>query len=358
MRRIKLVVSDFHLGTGRYRPDGKRNFLEDFFFDEHFVEFLEFHRTGEFHDAEIELIINGDFFNLLQLNEIAREEDLFTEGVCLELMRRVLDGHPQLFDALARFIRVERRSLAFIMGNHDPGLLFDSVQALLRERLGERVRFHLDHLRFDKVHIEHGHRWDSLNHFDTNRLFLTRGLPEPVVNLPWGAHYLIHVMAREKAERPYIDKVTPHGRFMRWALFNDTRWFFRMVLRSLAFLLRSVFSRRPHQRFSLFDLAGRIVRYHPSPSLEREANHLLEAEDLEVVLFGHTHVAMFRELAEGKTYLNTGSWNHTTSLEIEHLGRLVKLSYALLEWDESNARWTPHLREWKGYHRVAEELYR
>ncbi len=358
MRKIKLVVSDFHLGTGRYQPDGTRNYLEDFFFDEKFVEFLEFHRTGEFHDASVELVINGDFFNLLQLNEVADEEDLFTEAVCLELIRRVLDGHPRLFEAMARFASVDRRSIAFVMGNHDPGLLFDSVQALLRDRLGEEVLFHLDHLRFDRVHIEHGHRWDTLNDFDASKLFLTRGLPEPVVNLPWGAHYLIHVMAIEKAQRPFIDKVTPHRRFVRWALFNDTRWLIRIAFRSLGFLLRSVFSRRPHRRFRFLDIASRILRYHPSPNLEREALRLLEEENCDVVIFGHTHAGLFRELAGGRTYLNTGTWNHVTSLEIEYLGRLVKLTYALLEWDETQGRWQPHLREWQGYHRVAEELYR
>jgi len=274
------------------------------------------------------------------------------------LLRRVLDGHQKLFDALARFASVERRSITFVMGNHDPGLLFDSVQALLIERLGERVEFHLDHLRFDGVHIEHGHRWDTLNDFDARRLFLTRGLPEPVVNLPWGAHYLIHVMAIEKVRRPYIDKVTPHRRFVRWALWNDTRWLFRMAIRSLAFLFRSVLTTQPQRRFSFFETASRLLRYHPSPNLEREARRLLQGDGMQVVIFGHTHAASFRELAEGHTYLNTGTWNHVTSLEIEQLGRQVKLSYALLEWDEGSATWQPHLREWKGYHRVAEEIYR
>ncbi|MDF1563501.1 MAG: metallophosphoesterase [Deltaproteobacteria bacterium] len=358
MRKVKLVVSDFHLGTGRYRADGTRNYLEDFFFDEKFVEFLEFHRTGEFHDAEVELVINGDFFNLLQLNEVARQEDLFTEEVCRELLRRVLDGHRKLFDALERFASVPRRSIAFVMGNHDPGLLFDSVQALLRERLGERVSFHLDHLRFDAVHIEHGHRWDVLNDFDASRLFLTRGLPEPVVNLPWGAHYLIHVMAVEKAQRPYIDKVTPFRRFLRWAVWNDTRWLLRLVRRSFAFLLHSIFTPKAHRRFRFLELAGKILRYSASPSLEREAAQLLEAQQCEIVVFGHTHHALFREYPGGRTYLNTGTWNHVTSLEIEHLGRQVKLTYALLEWSERHERWDPHLREWKGYHREVEELHR
>ena len=358
MRRVKLVVSDFHIGTGRYRPDGTRNPIEDFYFGEKFVEFLEYHRTGEFHDAEVELIINGDFFNLLQLSEVAPDGDLFTERVCVDLLKHVFTGHEAVFDALAHFNKDERRSITFVMGNHDPGLVFDGVQRLLRERIGGRIAFYVDHYDFDEVHVEHGNQFDALNAFDTKRLFLTRGLPEPVVNLPWGSQYLIHVMTREKERRPWIDKVTPHRRFLRWAVFNDTRWFLAVAWRSFLFLLRSVFVPRKIGRFKLTQLIRSIWRYHPSPTLEKEARAQIESHGYKTVVYGHTHVAMFREYDDGSVYVNSGSWNHVTSLDLGSLGRLVRLTYAFLEWDDGAKRWVPHLREWKGYHRVVEELYR
>ena len=61
-RRLKLVVSDFHLGKGPYREDGSVNVFEDFRQDGKFAQFLDFHREGEWRDAEVELIANGDFF--------------------------------------------------------------------------------------------------------------------------------------------------------------------------------------------------------------------------------------------------------------------------------------------------------
>ena len=39
--KLKLVISDFHIGKGRYLPDGRKNYLEDFYQDEKFAEFLE-----------------------------------------------------------------------------------------------------------------------------------------------------------------------------------------------------------------------------------------------------------------------------------------------------------------------------
>lgn len=358
VRRIKLVVSDFHIGTGRWRPDGSRNYLEDFFFDEKFVEFLEHHRTGEYHDAEVELIVNGDFFNLLQLSEAAPKGDLFTERVCLDLMERVMDGHEEVFEALHLFALEPRRSVVFVVGNHDPGLLFDGVQAFLREHIGGRVSFHLDAYDFDGVHVEHGNQFDQLNAFDPRKLFLTRRLPEPVVNLPWGSYYLVHVMTREKEHRPHIDKVVPHGRFFRWALVHDTWWSLRVVLRTLAFFVKSVLVPAPHRRFRFRDIGRRLLRYRPSPTLLREAQAMLAKAPHRVVIFGHTHLAMYREYPGERVYVNTGTWNHVTSLDVGNLGRLVRLTYAFLEWDDSRGAWAPHLREWKGYHRVVEELYR
>jgi hypothetical protein len=55
-RKFKLVVSDMHLGKGRYFRDGTQNILEDFIYDREFSEFLAYYRTGEFADAEVELI--------------------------------------------------------------------------------------------------------------------------------------------------------------------------------------------------------------------------------------------------------------------------------------------------------------
>jgi len=65
MKRVKLVVSDFHLSRGRWLPYGLRNPLEDFHQDEKFQDFLEHYSTGPYSDAEVELIVNGDFFDPL-----------------------------------------------------------------------------------------------------------------------------------------------------------------------------------------------------------------------------------------------------------------------------------------------------
>jgi hypothetical protein len=64
--KLKIVLSDFHLGAGP--PDTSQNPLEDFVADEDFALFLETIRAESDRDhKEVELIINGDFFEFLQV---------------------------------------------------------------------------------------------------------------------------------------------------------------------------------------------------------------------------------------------------------------------------------------------------
>ena len=63
LKKIKLVVSDFHLGKGRRLSDGTQNLLEDFRSDRQFIEFLDYFMTGPHKRCGVELILNGDFFN-------------------------------------------------------------------------------------------------------------------------------------------------------------------------------------------------------------------------------------------------------------------------------------------------------
>ena len=60
MKKVKLVVSDFHIGSGSVLPDGCPNLLEDFIYDGLFIDFLQHYTSGKYDAADVELIINGD----------------------------------------------------------------------------------------------------------------------------------------------------------------------------------------------------------------------------------------------------------------------------------------------------------
>ena len=61
VKKVKVVVSDLHLGKGRLLEKGGLNSLEEFYFGEKLVEFIHYYSTGQYKDYEVEMIINGDF---------------------------------------------------------------------------------------------------------------------------------------------------------------------------------------------------------------------------------------------------------------------------------------------------------
>jgi UDP-2,3-diacylglucosamine pyrophosphatase LpxH len=354
-RKLKLVVSDFHLGKGPYREDGSVNVFEDFRQDSKFAEFLDYHCNDDWKDAEVELVIAGDFLNLLSVDLDGRLQEAITERVSLEKTEAIIRGHPLVFEALARFAGRPRRAIAVLLGNHDPGLLFPGVRAALERRIGGAVRFLLDAYDFDGVHVEHGMQREPMNAFNPERYFRERD-GEQILNLPLGSRYIIHVLNEEKAQRPYIDKIAPFRRYYQWALFNDPEAVLRISVRSLAFGVAAALQRIPHlDPVPLADLARRLLRYTAFPTLEREARHLLARKRFHTVIMGHTHVPMYREYGRDKVYVNTGTWNPMTSLDMGTLGRTEQLTYAHVDWVEGRPR--ARLREWRGFSRPAEDVY-
>src|SRR5271165_3274101 len=84
IKKIKVVISDLHLGKGRTISGGSTNPLEEFYYGERLVEFFQYYSSGQFKDYEVELIINGDFLNFLQVDFRGHFLTVLTEGVCLE----------------------------------------------------------------------------------------------------------------------------------------------------------------------------------------------------------------------------------------------------------------------------------
>ena len=110
MRKIKLVISDLHLGRGRALPGGATNPLEEFYFGQKLVEFFQYYSAGEFRDADVELVINGDFLNCLQVDYRGHYLTVITESISVEIIQSILDGHPEVFEAMRAFAALPGRT--------------------------------------------------------------------------------------------------------------------------------------------------------------------------------------------------------------------------------------------------------
>ncbi|HOX44707.1 MAG TPA: metallophosphoesterase [Myxococcota bacterium] len=347
MKKLKLVVSDFHLGNGPTLPDGSVNQLEDFVYDEQFIEFLQHHSAQAGQDVDLELILNGDLLNMVQLLPHEQHLGLLTERAAVAKLEAILAGHQALFEALRTFNSAPRRRVVFIMGNHDPQLLWRDVQERLRSVVGGEVVFVDDAYRFDGVHVEHGHQLEPIFEMRKDRYFLTKGYTEPVLNLPWGVFFVTDYLYRIKRRRPYADKVGPYRLYLRWCLWNDFWFFVSEIFRYLWFIVRTRFGPLPLARAGSRKALQAVFHLARSPTLVDGVKKIIARERCRIVILGHTHIPVHQRL-EGGEYLNPGCWNDVTGLDIANLGRFKRLLYVQLEYrdDKPQAR----LLEWIGFH--------
>jgi UDP-2,3-diacylglucosamine pyrophosphatase LpxH len=251
--KLKIVVSDFHLGAGP--PDISENPLEDFIADEAFAQFLETLRAeSDKGQREVELIINGDFFEFLQV-PAADEFDPHrryppeayydsSQATSIKRLDLITAGHPIVFDALSDFIQVEapRRRMTLIKGNHDVNLYWPGVKQRLREVLGATGRrasmllFAERYVSREGIYIEHGHqyaeqlsRWDNFDdprdHADPDQLLY-----------PPGSRFAIDFLNSVERDRVWADSLKPLTALVWYSL----EWDFTFAARMLLMLAKHV----------------------------------------------------------------------------------------------------------------------
>lgn len=353
---FKLVLSDFHVGAGARLADGTTNYLENFFYEREFVELIDHYCSGEWSNRSGELILNGDFFEHLEVIPGEPDPDMLTEKVCMWRQRKIIAGHPDMFGAFRRFNAIRGRRIIFNLGNHDAGLLWPGVTAILREAIGGDVQVFLEPYEFDGVRVEHGHRYEADSAFNEQRYFLTKGLSEPIINIPWGCYFVIHYVNKVRKDRPYVARVHPMRYFFRWALINETifaiKHFFLIIYYFVS--LRFVHSKR--RRSSFLRTIQIIKESAVETNLDTAAKKiLLTNPGVRILIMGHAHRIRYRYFAQDKLYVNTGTWTERLSLDPANLGRLVRLTYALVRIDKTGHA-SAELKEWIGKREVVHDI--
>ncbi|MDP8254174.1 MAG: metallophosphoesterase [Candidatus Alcyoniella australis] len=353
MNKHKLIVSDFHLAAGPKGPDGRRNRLEDFFRDEQFIEFLDFFRSNQYAEREVELVFNGDFLNELLVPYRGSHPVRITEEMSLEKVQTIIAGHPEVFDALQRFAASPGGRIVIIPGNHDQALLWPKVQKLLKERINPYIRFFVDAYNFDGVYVTHGHAYEFINHSNPYSFWILDHEGHEVLRLSWGNYFILELISELKLKRPYIDKVKPFRAYLRWAFYNDVRFFFEANARLVAFYLRNRFSHDPLRRREFKIGINRYNEALTHTNLAAEAEKILINTNYHTVVMGHSHKADYVNFGEVGQYFNSGTWLDLISLDISELGRHSNLTFVQIDYVEGQP--VSRLRSWRGSHKLVEE---
>lgn len=357
LRKIKLVISDLHLGKGRILDDGGNNSLEEFYFGDKLVEFIHYYSTGMFRDYDVELIINGDFLNFLQVDYKGHYLTVITESIALEVLKSIIHGHEKVFKALAEFASKPSHSITYIVGNHDQAMVWPGCRAHFNTVLGSQIKFKNIVYFFDGVHIEHGHMHEAANRMDPKKFFLKKDLAEPILNLPFGSHFFVELVLKIKQKYPHVDKIRPFSKMLRWAFFNETKLMTTSFFSLFFYFLKSIFIKDPRRSWPFRRILRVLLESAIFPDLGESARKILIDNRVHTVIFGHSHVYQYRQWSSDKEYFNTGTWTELTSLDIVSLGKITKLTYVLLEYpEETQGRPRGRLKEWKGYHKIEEDV--
>lgn len=348
--RAKIILSDLHLGEGRRNWDGTLNVLEDFTADQKLVEFLE-HQAQAY--DEVELILNGNFFEMLRCRAIQDAPDILYETYALELVRVEMDGHCRVIEALKQFMSKSSHRLVYLVGDADRGVLWPAVQDELKRRISERIEFYPREYFRDGIYVQHGHQYDAMYSGEEIEPIVQKSEP-PTLALPWAAFFYAHFVQPLRRLKPQFYRVRPMKNYLLWAFFFETKFFFRIVGQFFVMIGRAI-SRKSYPGSSWLDMFKIFTQSADSEALERYAEVLLSSDEIKKVIFGHAHIASYRQFRNGKEYFNSGSWTRSLSLDMRSLGAAHRLSYVLIEYGAEDKEPQAKLMEWQGRHQVVED---
>lgn len=369
IKKTILVISDLHLGAGLIV--GKRkNFLEDFHYDKELIEFIEYHGSLHYQEREVELIINGDFLDLLSVPFVPYFDDEFwSEEASLAKLKMIVNAHLEVFDALKNFVTYPKNSIVYILGNHDAELVFESLRQYLIDLfpLEDQAKFKIL-LNTDDVYIpvegvvlKHGHEYEVAHHYDPIKSIATDIDDKKYFIPPWGSYYVTRVINKFKEGRDYINSVRPINKFIINGIIYDTLYTVRFGFSNFYYFFMVRFLMIFKQKkgiLDVLDLARQEIQLFQNYEVLTE-EFVTANEDVHALIVGHTHDPIYREYDDGSIFINTGTWTKMYNLDFGKNFYGARLTFAKIDVKEkldsleniSNAKFDHldiSLNEWRG----------
>ncbi len=364
IKKTILVISDLHLGAGPFVND-KVNFLEDFHYDKELVEFFQYYSQGDFLNKKIEIVINGDFLDFLAVpfGEFF-DDEFWSEEASLKRLDFILKAHKEVIEALGEFLTVKNKSIVYIIGNHDAEFLFESTREKFQQALPDKGKKHfrfivdntVEYRPVEGVVIKHGHEYELSHRFDPIESMAVDDEGRKYFIPPWGSYYVTRVVNKFKEENGYINAVRPIKRFLINGLIYDTMFTLRFIAHSfyyfvmvrLMFLMREGNSIKKTLEFAFKEVE--LFKDYEEVTYEFLNNN----KDIKALIVGHTHKPTFKIYANGKIFLNTGTWTDMHDLDFNSFNKGNDLTYAqidILDLKEKNDTYD-HLdirfKQWMG----------
>lgn len=344
IKKTILVISDLHLGAGLI-VNKRKNFLEDFHYDKELIEFIEYHGSMHYQEREVELIINGDFLDLLAVPFVPYfDDEYWSEKAALDKLKMIVSAHMGVFDALKNFLTFPQNKLVYIIGNHDAELIFESLRTYILELFPEEDRHKFKILlNADEVYIpeegvvlKHGHEYELAHHFDPVNNIATDIEGKKYFIPPWGSYYVTRVINKFKEGRDYINAVRPINKFMINGIIYDFLYTLRFAFANFYYFMMVRFVMIFKQNKGLFEVLENVRKeIHLFQNYEAVTEEFVtKNEDVHALIVGHTHDPIFREYDDGSIFINTGTWTKMYNLDFGKNFYGARLTFAKVDVKE------------------------
>lgn len=341
IKKTILVISDLHLGAGLI-VNKRKNFLEDFHYDKELIEFIEYHGSMHYQERDVELIINGDFFDLLAVPFVPYfDDEYWSEVAALDKLKMIIQAHPGVIEALKNFLTFPRNRLVYIIGNHDAELIFESLRQYIIELFPKEDQFKFQILlNTDEVYIpeegvvlKHGHEYELAHRFDPLTSIATDVEGKKYFIPPWGSYYVTRVINKFKEGRDYINAVRPINKFMINGIIYDFLYTLRFGFANFWYFIMVRFVMIFKQNKGILEVLN-----HVSTEIQLFQNYEVLTEEYVVtndnvhaLIVGHTHDPIFREYDDGSIFINTGTWTKMYNLDFGKNFYGARLTFARID---------------------------
>jgi UDP-2,3-diacylglucosamine pyrophosphatase LpxH len=228
-KSLTIIISDLHLGVKDKNDDHVHQ-------GKPLVRMLdEFCQSDQGKKGDIELFINGDFFELAQVMPEIYAGDDFTrwasEDESLIRLQTILRAHADIFAALKKF-KALGNTFTMAAGNHDVDLYWSKVQQELNIVIG-LVKFETGsswYFRYDgRLLIAHGHMDDPANKFENwQNPIKTDTTPSRLEMCP-GTLFMLKIVNILENDYPFVDNIKPVTALAR-LFWNKSKWEFAGAL--------------------------------------------------------------------------------------------------------------------------------
>lgn len=341
-----IVISDLHLGAGLI-VNKRKNFLEDFHYDKELIEFIEYHGSMHYQDREVELIINGDFLDLLAVPFVPYfDDEYWSETASLDKLKMIVNAHPGVFEALKNFLTFPNNRLVYIIGNHDAELVFESLRNYIIDIFPEEDRHKFKILlNTNEVYIpepgvvlKHGHEYELAHHFDPVTSIATDVEGKKYFIPPWGSYYVTRVINKFKEGRDYINAVRPINKFMINGIIYDFLYTLRFGFANFYYFLMVRFVMLFKQNKGILEVLEHVKKeiqlFQNYEALTEE--YVTKNDEVHALIVGHTHDPIFREYEDGSVFINTGTWTKMYNLDFGKNFYGARLTFARVDVKEKN----------------------